>query len=93
MSICCVARNRSFDQTDYPDFELLIIDTGSRDPPRGPRLPCRGSSPYSLTVCGCTLPGPFTYARAMNRHAQAQGDLCCQLDNDIAFRRRTGCAK
>lgn len=72
------------DQTDYPDFELLIIDTGSQDPAALDYL--QGlESLQSDSVRVYSLPGPFNYARVMNlAAAQAQGDFLLLLNNDIA---------
>lgn len=70
--------------TDYPHFELLVIDTGSQEPEALHYL--QGLEALaSDSVRVYTLPEPFNFARVMNLAAeQAQGEYLLLLNNDTA---------
>jgi O-antigen biosynthesis protein len=68
--------------TDYPDFEILVVDNGTTDP-RVLRLYAeagRGPIPSTAEI----EPEPFNFSRQVNRGiARASGELVLLLNNDI----------
>lgn len=66
--------------TDYPNFEILILDNDSRAPETLSWLNDLSESPL-CRVLPC--PGPFNYSRINNLGAEASdGELLCLLNND-----------
>lgn len=70
--------------TDYPHYELLVIDTGSQNPETLEYL--QGLEALgSDSVRVYTLAGTFNFARVMNLAAEvAQGEYLLLLNNDTA---------
>ncbi len=67
-------------QTDYPDFELIIIDNGSRQPQT---LAFFAALSHDPRVRVLRDDGPFDYAALNNQAAAlARGSLLCLLNND-----------
>lgn len=70
--------------TDYPAFEVLILDNGSRDP-RTLRLLRRVEADPRVRVI--RIDAPFDWCALNNRGAQAaRGDLLLLLNDDVAVR-------
>ena len=71
-----------FERTDYPDFELIVVDNGSTDPDTlalYDRLK-REKPNFTLEIA----PAPFNFSRQVNRGvALAQGEVVLLLNNDI----------
>ncbi|WP_137938077.1 glycosyltransferase [Chitinivorax sp. B] len=72
------------EQTDYPRYELLIIDTGSQDSETLTYL--QGLEALgSESVRVYTLSGPFNFSHVMNlAAAEAHGEYLLLLNNDVA---------
>ncbi|MBB5016864.1 GT2 family glycosyltransferase/2-polyprenyl-3-methyl-5-hydroxy-6-metoxy-1,4-benzoquinol methylase [Chitinivorax tropicus] len=72
------------EHTDYPRYELIIIDTGSQEPEAMQYL--QGLEALgSESVRVYTLPGPFNFSRLMNlASGEAQGEYLLFLNNDVA---------
>ena len=65
-----------FGQTDYPSFDVLVVDNGTTDPAA---LDAIGRRPAKVVP----LPGPFNFSRANNVGvAAAAGELVLLLNND-----------
>jgi GT2 family glycosyltransferase len=71
-----------FEGTDYPDFELIVVDNGSTDPDTlalYERLK-RERANFTLDMA----PAPFNFSRQVNRGvALAKGDAILLLNNDV----------
>lgn len=71
-----------FEGTDYPDFELIVVDNGTTDPDTlalYERLK-RDHRNFTLDL----EPAPFNFSRQINRGvALAKGDAVLLLNNDI----------
>jgi O-antigen biosynthesis protein len=69
-------------KTDYPDFEIVVVDNGTTDP-RVLRLYAearQGPIPFAAEI----EPEPFNFSRQVNRGiARAAGELVLLLNNDI----------
>jgi glycosyltransferase involved in cell wall biosynthesis len=69
------------DQTDYPNFEVLVVDNGSDDPATLTflaELEAKGS------IRLLPDPSPFNYSALNNRAVeQASGEFICLMNNDI----------
>lgn len=76
----CIA---GLEATEYPDFEILVVDNHSDDPATLTYLadlPSRG-------VRVLRHKGPFNFSAINNRAvSEATGDLICLLNNDIEIR-------
>jgi GT2 family glycosyltransferase len=69
------------EKTDYPDFEILIVDNQSEDPETLAYLASLGKRPGVHVL---RYPYPFNYSAINNWAAtQATGSLLCLLNNDI----------
>ncbi len=68
------------DKTDYPDFEILIVDNGSSDPAA---LECLRSLSGDPRIRVLRDDRPFNFS-ALNNAAvkSARGDIICLLNND-----------
>lgn len=73
--------------TDHPDLEVILVDNDSDDPATIAfldALPARNQQGRAFRVL--RHPGPFNYAAINNRAVgEAQGELICLLNNDIAM--------
>ena len=69
-------------RTDYPDFEIVVVDNGTADP-RVLRLYAeaeQGAIPFAAEI----EPAPFNFSRQVNRGiARASGEFVLLLNNDI----------
>jgi GT2 family glycosyltransferase len=75
---CCVSGVLS--RTDYPHFELLIIDNDSREPATSALFARLQEDPRVRLL---PSPGNFNYSRLNNRAvAEARGDMLVLLNND-----------
>ena len=71
-----------FERTDYPDFDVVVVDNGSSDP-RVPRLYERYAATGRLVYE--IKPASFNFAAMVNRGASlARGDAVLLLNNDIS---------
>lgn len=71
---------RSLQQTEWPDYEILIVDNGSVEEDALALLSEAESDPR---VCVLRHPGIFNYARMNNEAARrAHGEYICFLNND-----------
>ena len=69
------------DRTDYPNFELLVIDNGSDDPAT---LAYLGGLEDAGKITLLRDPSLFNYSALNNKLvARARGELVCLLNNDI----------
>lgn len=68
------------DATDYPDFEVIVVDNGSTEPALHELLARRSADPRLRVL---PSPGPFNYALLNNRAAAiARGEVLLLLNND-----------
>jgi len=66
--------------TDYPAFEVAILDNGSEETETLDYL--AGLSAWGVRVIPC--PGPFNFAAINNRGvAETSGEMLCLLNNDV----------
>lgn len=71
-------------RTDYPDFEVIVVDNGSDDPATLDYLAALDPARHRVLRDD----GPFNFSRLNNRAAKlATGDLLCLLNNDIEMLR------
>jgi len=69
------------ENTDYPDFEVIIVDNNSRDPET---LRFMDEAERDLRVRVVRWPHPFNYSAINNFAARfATGEYLCLLNNDI----------
>ena len=74
-----------FARTDYPAFEVIVVDNGSTEPALHDLL-ARWSADGRLRVL--PSPGPFNYALLNNRAAAiARGEILLLLNNDTVVTR------
>jgi GT2 family glycosyltransferase len=67
--------------TDYPSYEILIVDNGSVEPETFALFKRLTRDPRVRIVA---QPGPFNYSRINNQAvAQSRGDIVALLNNDI----------
>lgn len=75
-----------FSRTDYPAFNVLIVDNDSDEPET---LELLGALKSSGRVEILKLPGPFNYSVLNNRAVAAcRGEVVCLLNNDIEIHER-----
>lgn len=66
--------------TNYPQFEVIVVDNGSDDPATLAYLDALDPAHHRVLRC----PGPFNFSVLNNRAAaQANGTMLCLLNNDI----------
>jgi len=69
-----------FEQTSYPDYEILLVDTGSQEPATKEYYRGLDARPNLRLL---SVPGPFNYHRVCNLGArQAAGEVLVFLNND-----------
>ncbi|GAB2510970.1 glycosyltransferase [Lysobacter humi (ex Lee et al. 2017)] len=69
------------EHTDYPSFEIVIVDNGSTDPATRAYLAQAQDHP---AVSVLDYPAPFNFSDIVNRGVRAaRGDVVCLLNNDI----------
>ncbi len=69
-----------FVRTDYPDFDVTVVDNGSTDPVALAVYARYAGPRFRVEV----KPAPFNFSRAINRGAElSQGPLLLLLNNDI----------
>ena len=74
------------EMTDYPSFDVVVVDNGTDEPAAVTLLQEIASVPR-FRVLRC--PGPFVYSALCNDGAAAsQGDVLVFLNNDVAMRDR-----
>ena len=68
-------------QTDYPDFDIVLVDNDSRDPETLDYMDSVAADPRVRLL---RWPHPFNYS-AINNHGarHATGEFLCLLNNDI----------
>jgi len=67
--------------TDYPDFEIIVVDNGTTDPRTLALYASRDADPRFRAEIE---PAPFNFARAVNRGAElTDAPLLLLLNNDI----------
>ena len=68
------------EKTDYPDFEVVVVDNGSLDPDARALLKALRNTPRVRVL---DYPIPFNFSAIVNHGArQAAGDVLCLLNND-----------
>jgi GT2 family glycosyltransferase len=73
-----------FRRTDYPDFEVIVVDNGSTEPALHALLAEWSADPRLRVM---PAPGPFNYAALNNRAADvARGEVLLLLNNDTEVR-------
>ncbi len=66
--------------TDYPDYEVIVVDNGSEDPDAKALLSSLRSEPRIKVIEYCV---PFNFSTIVNHGVQhATGELLCLLNND-----------
>jgi len=69
------------EKTDYPDWEMIIVDNGSIEPETRAFFKALGGDPRIRVV---PYPRPFNYSAINNLGAsKATGSILCLLNNDI----------
>lgn len=70
------------ERTDYPDFDVIIVDNGSDDPATLAWLAALEAPRYRVLRDD----GGFNFSRLNNRAVEiADGEMLCLLNNDIEF--------
>jgi GT2 family glycosyltransferase len=70
-----------FERTDYPDFDVAIVDNGSTNPATLALYERYSGPRFQVEI----KPQPFNFSRAVNRGvAMSQGSLVLLLNNDVA---------
>ena len=77
-----VALDSLIDRTDYPDFEIVVVDNGSAEPAALALLAQLGERrPGSRVIRD---DGGFNFSRLVNAGiAAARGEMVCLLNNDV----------
>jgi len=69
-----------FERTDYPDFDVTVVDNGSTDPATLALYRSYAGPRFRVEI----RPAPFNFSRAVNRGvALSQGPFVLLLNNDI----------